>query len=137
MEDKNTKNILMVYGVFPGHFTGNVEIIRELVTLGHNITCYVLDEFEERMKDTGVKVVAYNIDRNEIKKLVPPGEVPFAENTFIFGKSVEAIISLLTKDETKYDYYLFDSFFDIKELNKIFKIPLDKFALILKLILIF
>ena len=130
MEEKKSKNFLVVSGIQHGHFTGSVEIVRELSSLGHNITCYVLDEFEERMKDTGVKVVAYNIDRNEIKKLVPPGEVPFAENTFIFGKSVEAIISLLSKDETKYDYYLFDSFFDIKELNKIFKIPLDKFALI-------
>ena len=130
MEEKKSKNFLVVSGIQHGHFTGSVEIVRELSSLGHNITCYVLDEFEERMKDTGVKVVVYNIDRNEIKKLVPPGEVPFAENTFIFGKSVEAIISLLSKDETKYDYYLFDSFFDIKELNKIFKIPLDKFALI-------
>ena len=44
--------------------------------------------------------------------------------------SFEAIISLLSKDETKYDYYVFDSFFDVKEMNKIFNIPPEKFVLI-------
>ena len=80
--------------------------------------------------NVGAKVVAYKVDRDEIKKKKPEKAPPFSENVFLFGKSFEAIISLLSKDETKYDYYVFDSFFDVKEMNKIFKIPLDKFVLI-------
>ena len=130
MENKKTKNILVVSGIQRGHFTGSVEIVRELSSLGHNVTCYVLDEYEERMKNVGVKVVAYKIDRDEIKKKKPEKAPPFIENVFLFGKSFEAIISLLSKDETKYDYYVFDSFFDVKEMNKIFNIPPEKFVLI-------
>ena len=117
----------MVSGIQPGHFTWSVEIVRELSSLGHNVTCDVLDEYEERIKDVGAKVVAYKIDRNDFKKLIPPDVPPFYAYILIF---CEAIISSLSKDETKYDYYIFDSFFDIIELNKIFKIPLDKYALI-------
>lgn len=130
MEKNKTKNILLVSGIQPGHFTGSVEIVRELLSLGHNVTCYVLDEYEERMKDTGAKVIAYKVDRNEIKKLRPPNTLPIIDNVFLFGRSLETIISLLSKDETKYDYYIFDSFFEINEMNKILKLPLDKFVLI-------
>jgi len=130
MEKNKTKNILLVSGIQPGHFTGSVEIVRELLSLGHNVTCYVLDEYEERMKDTGAKVIAYKVDRNEIKKLRPPNTLPIIDNVFLFGRSLENIISLLSKDETKYDYYIFDSFFEINEMNKILKLPLDKFVLI-------
>ena len=42
MEDKKSKNILVVNGVLHGHFTGSVELVRELVSIGHNVTCYVL-----------------------------------------------------------------------------------------------
>ena len=68
MENKKCKNILVVSGIQRGHFTGSVEIVRELSSLGHNVTCYVLDEYEERMKNVGAKVVAYKVDRDEIKK---------------------------------------------------------------------
>ena len=49
MENKKCKNILVVSGIQRGHFTGSVEIVRELSSLGHNVTCYVLDEYEERI----------------------------------------------------------------------------------------
>ena len=39
-------------------------------------------------------------------------------------------MTLLLKEENKYDYYIFDSFFEIKELNKVLKIPINKFVLI-------
>ena len=130
MENKKSKNILVVSGVLHGHFTGSVQVVRELSSLGHNITCFVLDEFEERMKDTGVKVVSYTVDRNKMKKLLPPGCPPFYEITYLFAWSFDAVISLLLKDETKYDYYIFDSFFDVQEMNKLFKIPFDKYVLI-------
>ena len=124
------KNILVVNGILHGHFTGSVEIVRELVSLGHNVTCYVIDQFGERIKNIGAKVVIYNIDRSDFVKITNPNIPPFAYNALVFGRAYDAIFTLLSKDETKYDYYIFDSFFDIQEMNKILKIPLDKFVLI-------
>jgi MGT family glycosyltransferase len=126
-----SKNILFVCGILPGHFTGCVEIARELISLGHNVTCYVLDEFVERMKVVdGVKVVEYKVDRDEIKKYRPAGYSTLYDNIALFGKSFENVISLLYKEETKYDYYIFDAFFDVKEMNKLFNIPLEKYIIL-------
>ena len=122
------KNILVVSGILHGHFTGSVEIVRELVSLGHNVTCYVIDQFGERMKDVGAKVVVYNVDRSDFSKILPPTAPPFAGNSLVFGRAYNEIFDLFSKDETKYDYYVFDSFFDIKEMNKILKIPDSKFV---------
>ena len=124
------KNILVVNGILHGHFTGSVEIVRELVSLGHNVTCYVIDQFGDRIKDVGAKVVVYNIDRSDFSKILSPKTPPFAGNAITFGRAYDAIFTLLSKDETKYDYYIFDSFFDIQEMNKILKIPISKFVLI-------
>ena len=126
MEDKKSKNILMVNGILHGHFTGSVELVRELVSLGHNVTCYVLDEFGERIKSVGARVFVYKVDRDELKKQMPPHFPPFAINSFVFGRAYDQIFTLLSKDDTKYDYYIFDSFFDIKEMNNILKIPRKK-----------
>ena len=125
------KNILFVCGIIPGHFTGCVEIARELISLGHNVTCYVLDEFVERMKVVdGVKVVEYKVDRDEIEKSRPKGSPILFSNAMLFGKSFENVISLLYKEEAKYDYYIFDAFFDVKEMNKLFNIPLEKYIIL-------
>ena len=129
MEDKKSKNILVISGVLHSHFTGSVEIIRELVSLGHNVTCYVLDEFGERAKGLGARVVVYNVDRDELKKLIPPQYPAIAINPLIFSRAYDHIFTLLSKDDTKYDYYIFESFFDIKEMNKVLKIPSDKIVL--------
>ena len=124
------KNILVVNGILHGHFTGSVEIVRELVSLGHNVTCYVIDQFGDRIKDVGAKIVVYNIDRSDFSKILSPKTPIFAGNAITFGRAYDAIFTLLSKDETKYDYYIFDSFFDIQEMNKILKIPISKFVLI-------
>ena len=129
MEDKKSKKILMVNGILHGHFQGSVELVRDLVSLGHKVTCYVLDEFGERIKGVPDKVVVYNVDRNEVKKQMPPNIPSFAINSYIFGRAYDQIFTLLSKDDTQYDYYIFDSFFDIKEMNKILKIPTEKFIL--------
>ena len=129
MKVKKSKNILVINGILHGHFTGSVELVKELISLGHNVTCYVLDEFGERIKDIGAKVVIYSIDRNEIKKEIPPNFPPPAFVSFIFGRAYDKIFTLLSKDDTKFDYYIFDAFFDVKEMNKILKIPTDKFIL--------
>ena len=111
------KNILVVSGILHGHFTGSVEIVRELVSLDHNVTCYIIDEFGERMKDVGAKVVIYNVDRSDFSKIISPNSPPFAGNAIVFGRAYNEIFNLLLKDETKYDYYVFDSFFDIQEIK--------------------
>ena len=42
------KNILFINGVFEGHINGIVvEIIEDLVSLEHNVTCYVLDKLKK------------------------------------------------------------------------------------------
>ena len=130
LENKKSKNILVINGILHGHFIGSVEIVRELVSYGYNVTCYVLDQFADRLKNVGAKIVVYNVDRSDFKKLIPPTFPPYAGNTFVVGRSIDAILSLLPKDETKYDYYLIDSFFEILEMNKILKIPLEKISLI-------
>ena len=39
---------------------------------------------------------------------------------YSFSKSYEAIFNFLLKDENKnFDYYIFDSFYDIQEMNKV------------------
>ena len=128
LENKKSKNILVINGILHGHFTGSVEIVRELVSYGYNVTCYVLDQFADRLKNVGAKIVVYNVDRSDFKKLIPPTAPPYGVNVFIVGRSIDAILSLLPKDETKYDYYLIDSFFEILEMNKILKIPLEKIS---------
>ena len=67
MEDKKHKNILVINGALQGHFTGSVEIVRELVSLGHNVTCYVLDQFADRLKNIGVKIVEYTVDKSKFR----------------------------------------------------------------------
>ena len=73
MEDKKRKNILVVNGILHGHFTGSVEIVRELISLGHNVACYVINDFEDRIKEVeGAKVVVYTVDRSGYKKIYGP-----------------------------------------------------------------
>ena len=129
MEEKKPKNILMVNGILHGHFTGTVEIVKELVSLGHNVTCYVLDEFADRLKDIGAKLIVYSIDKSDFNKL-PPHLPPYAIYSLIFVRVYEALFTLIPKDENKYDYYIFDSFFDVKEMNKIFKFSISNYILI-------
>ena len=68
-----------------GHFTGDVEIIKLLVSLGYNVTYYILDTFAERLKNTGAKIEVYNIDRSDFDKL-PPGISKIAINSLIITR---------------------------------------------------
>ena len=119
MSNKTGKNILVLVGIFDGHIPGIIEIIKELKSLGHNVTCYVLDKFENRLKVTGAKLITYSI--GEI--VLPPTAPEIARNNFILSKSLDLILEIGLKSEEKYDYLLYDSLFDGKEMNKIFKIP--------------
>jgi len=126
--DKAKKKILIVNGILHGHFTGSVEIVRELAELGYDVTCYVMDEFAARLNDIPVKKVVYSADVSEIASKLPPYAPPFAINAFMFGKATDVLITMLLNDKTDYDYYVFDSFFDIEEMNKVLHIDPKKFV---------
>jgi len=125
MYSKKRKNILVINGVLHGHFPGTVEIVKQLVSLGHNVTCYVLDEFVERIKNVGAKIIEFTIDRSSFKNL-PPGVPLMAVSPITITKSYNSIITLISKDENIYDFLVLDSFFDDEVLIKFFKHPPSK-----------
>ena len=129
MDTKKSKNILYIPGVLHGHFTGNVEIIKQLVSLGYNVTCYVLDIFAERLKNSGAKLEVLNIDRSDFDKL-PPQAPKFAQTAIVVRESYDCIFSIFSKDQTKYDYLLIDIFFDFRQMNKILKFPLSNIIIV-------
>ena len=124
------KKIFIANGVLHGHFTGSVEVVRELAEMGYEVTCYVTDEFADRLNDIPVKKVVYSADVSEIAKRIPPQAPPFAINSFLIGKATDIVIDLLMKDQTDYDYYVFDQFFDIAEMNKVLKRDPEKFLIL-------
>ena len=124
MSTKKSKNILYLTGVLHGHFTGNIEIIKLLVSLGYNVTCWVLDTFAERLKNTGAKIEVYEIDRSDFNKL-PPGVPKVYNNAKIVERSYDAVFTMFLKDKNKYDYLFHDMFFNCSEINKIFKFPIS------------
>ena len=87
--------------------------------MGHTVTCYILDSFADRLKNTGAKLIIYHIDKSDIR--LPPKAPPIAVNMFIVYKAYEQILSEGIKSNEKYDYLIVDRFFDGRELNKIFK----------------
>lgn len=119
MLNRTGKNILVLVGVFDGHIPGIIEVIKDLKSLGHNLTCYVLDKYEERLKLTGARLITYST--GEI--VLPPNVPEFARFSFFFSKNYDLILESGLKSKEKYDYLLYDSFFDGNEINKIFKIP--------------
>ena len=119
MSDKKIKNILVLAGVFDSHIPGLFEIVKDLKNLGHNVTCYVLESFENRLKPTGAKLIPICVGKIEL----PPEAPEVAKNSVIVAKFYDGIISKAINSEEKFDYLLYDSFFDGTEINKIFKIP--------------
>ena len=123
MEGKKPKNILMICGVIDNFsIPGFIGIIKDLISLGHKVTCYVLENFEERLKKTGAKLKPYKIDKIDLKDL-PPLMAEKIMVTLRISKCYVEIIKDGLKSEEKYDFLIVDSFFDGIELNKIFKIP--------------
>ena len=115
MENIKSKNIAILIGVYEGHFTASVEIVKELVELGHNVTCFVLDNFSQRLKNTGAKLKIYSIDKSDLYK---------SQNSVIcltITRSIDAILTEASKNPEKYDYLVVDSLLDGNEMNKIFK----------------
>ena len=61
MSDKKNKSILFIVGLFDGHMPGNIEMVKELVSLGYNITCYLSDKYEKNFKGTGASLKLFYI----------------------------------------------------------------------------
>ena len=129
LKETKPKKIAVLNGILHGHFTGSVEVVRELNELGHDITCFVTDEFAPRL-NVPVKKVVYSADVSDCVKKLGPNDPPFAINSFLVGRATDVLIQLLLKDETDYDYYIIDAFFDIAEMNKVLKIDPSKFVII-------
>ena len=122
MENKKSKKILFITGIFDDMIPATIEIVKELTDLGHNITCYSLDKFGDSLKETGVKLKLYSINKNEFNK-IPPFLLERAKLSIIMKNAYDFILRDSIKAKEKYDYLLFDSFFDGTEMNKIFNIP--------------
>ncbi|WP_297961857.1 nucleotide disphospho-sugar-binding domain-containing protein [uncultured Ruminococcus sp.] len=130
LREISPKKIAVLNGILHGHFTGSVEVVRELAALGHDITCFVTDEFADRLNDIPVKKVVYSADVSQVAKMLPPTAPPFAINSFMVGRATYEVMELLMKDRTEYDYYIVDAFFDIEEMNKVLKLDPSKFVMI-------
>ena len=100
MSERKGKNILFINGIFEGHLSGIVEVVKDLVSLGHTVTCYILDSFADRLKNTGAKLKIYHIDKSDIR--LHPKAPPIAFNMFIVYKAYEQILSEGIKSNEKY-----------------------------------
>ena len=122
MENKKNKNILFIAGVLDEMIPSIIEIIKELISLGHNVTCYNLDKFTESLKETGAKLKPYPIDKSQFEKL-PLFIVERVKVSIMFKTAYEFIFNDYKNSEEKYDFLLYDCYFDGTEINKILKIP--------------
>lgn len=113
MIKEKSKNILYILGFSEGHITSTIKLVEDLVSLGHNIYCYVSEQYAERFKNTGAKLEVFSINKEPLSEISYPD--------FIMFRNLESILSQAAKDKKKYDYLLVDSLFDGKAINKIFK----------------
>ena len=100
MSEKKGKSILFLNGIFDGHFTGSIEIVKDLISLGHKVKCYTLKKFEERLKFTGAEIKAFDVTLNQddLAK-IPPSAPPFAINIYFYIKFYDKIIDYALKNE--------------------------------------
>lgn len=122
MEDKKSKKILLVVGPFESSLSSFYELIKNLISLGHNVTCYVEEEFETKFKPTGARLKTYKIDKSGPSKL-PPAIAKRAVVPLGVAKSYIPILDDFSKSPEQYDYLMVDSFYDGNEMNKVLKIP--------------
>jgi hypothetical protein len=120
MEDKKPKNILVLMTPFDSNVPSFYELIKDLISLGHNVTCYVVDKLESKIKPTGAKLKIYSIDLNGMNK-IPPAIRYRTYTPYSISLFYDAVLNDVTKSEEKYDYLIVDSFIDGNEINKIIK----------------
>ncbi len=120
MSSKTSKNILFLNGAFDGHIQASIEVVKDLISLGHSVTCYVLDKYENRLKQTGAKLKIISVGKLVLPKTAPP----IALNSMLMEGIYDFLLEDAKKSNDKYDYFFYDSFFDGKEINKFFNIPI-------------
>ena len=121
MQEKKSKNILFISGITDDCcLTGEKEIIKELISLGHNVTCYILEDLEKRLKQTGAKLKLVKMEKIDMKNL-PPLMAKKIIFTITMSKSYMEIINDGLKSQEKYDFLIVNPLYDGVELNKIFK----------------
>ena len=86
MEEKKPKNILYIDVLYENSIISSIEFIKDLISLGHNITCYILDELESLYKSTGAKVKTFHIDK-EVFNQVPKNIAKRATVPIIIARS--------------------------------------------------
>ena len=72
MSSQTGKNILFLAMIFEGHIPAAIQVINDLLFLGHNVTCYTLDTFENRLKKTGAKIKPISVGTISLPKEAPP-----------------------------------------------------------------
>ena len=55
------KNILLIDIPFEYNILSSYDFIKQLISLAHNVTCYILDEFEHYYKKVGVRLKIFHI----------------------------------------------------------------------------
>ena len=119
MSNQTGKSILFIANVFDGHIPAAIEVIKDLISLGHNVTCYTLDRFENRFKKTRAKLKPISVSKIEMPNDAPP----IAINSYLLERFYDLVLADVQNSKEKYDYFFFDSFFDGTQINKIFNIP--------------
>ena len=120
MAEKKSINILILLSPFESNIPSYYELIKDLISLGYNVTCYVLDEFQSKFKSTDANLKIYTIDKSGLKKM-PPALIHRAYAPYSIALFYDSILSEAIKSEEKYDYLIVDSFTDGNEINKIIK----------------
>ena len=122
MEEKKPKNILFIDMPLESNVLSSYEFIKQLISFGHNVTCYVSDELEPHYKQVGARLKTFHIDKNAFNKL-PKHIVKRAVIPVGISQSYIPIIDDVLKSGDKYDFLIANPFFDAKEMNKMLKIP--------------
>ena len=122
MEEKKPKNILYLDVQLENSIISSIEFIKELISLGHNVTCYILDELEFLYKPTGARLKTFHIDKEAFKQ-VPKNIVKKAVIPITIARSYIIIIEDILKSGDKYDFLIANAFYDAKEMNKKLNIP--------------
>ena len=103
MSNQIGKSILFIANVFDGHIPAAIEVIKDLISLGHNVTCYTLDRFENRFKKTGAKLKPISVGKIDMPNDVPP----IAINSYLLERFYDLVLADVQNLKEKYDYFFF------------------------------
>ena len=101
MSNQTKKNILFLAGAFDGHIPSSIQVLKDLISLGHSVTCYVLDKFENRLKVAGVKLKPVSIGKIVLPEMAPP----IAIYGFMAVAFYYYVLTDVKNSNEKYDYF--------------------------------